>query len=410
MHDIFDEAIQRIFDAKAGKVEPSLPLIDAKTPKNFSLNTRMRFGMGIYLLMTGPPGTGKTSFVDTHFVLNPILAHLSDDKQPKPRIVYRCMERPPVDKMVKFIAYLMWHEYGEIVDVPTLLQYSNKKRLLTETDIRQIEELRGYVDLIAQNDYIDLVGGRDTPAGVMDYMMAEAHRRGAYVVSDMEKIWVNGKEVSDFKDPERTAHGRIFKVIRGRTGREIKVYQKMNKFFPHDPNLMLIHIIDTANNVEGHDVLETLNAHTKNQAKLRDAKICGAIDIVQMGRDTEREMRARGSHLSINLKDIKGSGNFGQNADIALSILDPMYFDIEKWGPEGFEYDLKRFYGTFRLFQIFKNSHGGSLYKMPCIFLGENGYFYELPHPNHMTEEIYQKVNKMFHSEHIRKDLKDELF
>lgn len=393
--EYFEEALEIIVNAKAGKVQPSIPLMDTKERKLLSLNSRMRFGKGVYCIVTGPPGTGKTSLVDTTFVMNSILIHINNPSLPKPRIIYRCMERPPVDKMIKFIAGLIHQEYGEIIDVPTLRGFPNRKRLLTDKDIEMVRETQTVIDRIVEEDYLDLVGGSTTPEGIMAYLLAELHTRGLYITSDLNKIYINGKEHSDFSSPEKTLQGKPYKVITGSiTGKQAKVYPQMQKFIPHDENLILMTINDTINRIEGSNDLETLNRHSQNMAKLRDANAYGIIDIAQMGRDTERDMRARGSHLSITLKDIKGSGNMGQNADLALSILDPMYFDIDKWGPEGMEYDLKRFHGTFRLLQIFKNSQGGSLFKCPMIFLGENGYFQELPRPENMTEDVYRDLER----------------
>jgi hypothetical protein len=423
--EYFQSAEKMINDAYQGIVSPSILLKDMTDETQLSLNRYIRIGNGVYAVVFGPPGTGKTSFVDTHYVLNNILARIYDQSlrenqiegaRKRLKIIYRCMERPPEDKMVRFIAYLLYFKHRQVIDVPTLLQHTNAKRKLNEQDIDRIKGLQPTIEQMSR--YVDMIGGMATPREVKQYLLQEIYKVGAYFKSTMTELYRNGEKVMDFKkeDMKQDEYGKSF--IEVRSNREgvapFKMYQSSSKYIPAAKDQIILQVVDTINQLQAEDDsresdLDVLNKHSKNNVEIRDTKAACFIDVAQMGRDSDKALSGKNSAMHLTLKDIKGSGNMGQNADVVLSILDPMYFDATKWGDDIGEYDLERLYGTFRLFQVVKNSHGGNIYKMPCIFLGENGYFKELPHRSKMTEEVYAELNRKYHAEHLQKELRSDL-
>lgn len=423
IQDYFDEAIEMITDAKKGIVAPSLMLLDSaiRYPHldPLSLNQKLRFGMGTYMIMTGPPGTGKTSFIDTHYVNNSIRAFILDPENfHMPLIVYNSMERPPVDKMVKWIAYHMYVRHSTLIDLPTLLQHPNKRRLLTDKDIDNAKSFQSVIEHMKK--YLDLQGGAKTPTAIKKYLDQRCYDHGVYFTSDTDKIYKNGEFYDDFKtsegiDKEHPAgkrkkevftseNGAKYKVLRrpamsgSSEKRYLKLYQNSSLFIPKDRNQIRVVINDTSNKLKREprkDVIETLNDHSSNMADVRDAKAWAPIDINQMNQEGIKEI-GRSPALKVFQSHIKGTGDFAQNADIILSIVDPSYFGLTLWGPDNQEYDIKRLRKTFRIFQIVKNSHGLGEFTMHCVFLGENGYFFELPNPENMNEEAYKLIeNKL---------------
>lgn len=403
--DDFNEARERMRDAKNGIVKPSIYFKNQFTDRPFSLNQKMRFGMGTYMCMTGPPGTGKTAFVDTEFLLNPILDHINNPNQyAEIYCVYRSMERPSVDKMAKWICYLIYlgTEGKVLLDEATFFQYHSKKRLLTDYDLALVDALEDYIKEISKS--IDLVTDTDTPEGIKQYLTKTLYRMGSYITTDLEKIYRNGVPM-DKKYDQIDEEGRPYTVLTfPSSGKQVKVSPGFSRFFPKKKDQIIMTINDTVDVIDippKKNETDTTAEHANNMRQFRKDGALGIIDIKQFGKDSEKDFKSSSnSSLTVNQGDIKGSHAIAQNADICLSILDPARYNITQWGghPKGDwePYNLERFHETFRLLQIFKNSSQGNLYKMPCIFIGEIGFFNQIPEPRWITEQDYKDINEKF--------------
>jgi hypothetical protein len=402
--DAFEEVLDRIKSAKSGLVAPSIIFKNQLTDKHLSLNSKMRLGMGTLMLVTGPPNSGKTALVDSQFILNPILDNLAwGDKYPPIYCVYRSMERPIYQKLAKWIAYMLYivSDGKILIDNATLFGYNNKKRPLTDDDIDMILDLKGQIAEIGKS--LDIVGDSGTPEDLKQYMLRTLYRLGSYITTDLDSVYVNGKKIEK-KFDLTDEFGRPYAMLRWpKTGKEIKVYSGYNRYFAHDPKMIIINVNDTVDRIKTppkYSVNEVVAEHSNNMAEMRKHEaICG-IDIKQFSKESEKEFRTKGNALSVGLSDIKGASEPAQNSDIALSILDPGYFQLREWGghPDGMwnPIDVERFHGAMRLLQVFKNTDGANLFKMPVLMLGEIGFFAEIPSPDKITEQDYKDLNAKY--------------
>lgn len=414
--DDFNEARERMRDARKGIVKPSIYFKNQFTGRPFSLNQKMHFGMGTYMCMTGPPGTGKTAFIDTEFLLNPILDHMNNPQQYADiYCIYRSMERSSVDKMAKWICYLIYlgTEGKVLMDEATFFQHHSKKRLLTDHDLALVDALEDYIKEISKS--IDLVTDTDSPEGIKQYLTKTLYRMGSYITTDLDKIYRNGEIMKtkilendvpiDKKFDMIDEQGRPYTILRfPSTGKEVKVSPGFSRFYPKKKDQIIMTINDTVDVIKilpKKNETDTTAEHADNMRQFRKDGALAIIDIKQFGKESEKDFKSSSNHsLTVNQADIKGSHSIAQNADICLSILDPARYNITQWGghPNGdWEgYNLERFHETFRLLQIFKNSGNGNLYKMPCIFIGEIGFFNQIPEPRYINETDYQEINRKF--------------
>lgn len=404
-----EKAMGMIYDAKNGIVKPGLDMKDIKTWKRFRLSSRIGFGMGKYMIFFGTSGAGKTAFIDDAAVITPIieLFHVEPAKRHDLLYIYRSMERPPEEKMVKIISLLLYWKYNLILDKATLLQWPSKKRLLYDDDIEKIKSLEPYLEFIS--DRLILLGGARTSEEIYQYILTTVYKRGAFFKSDIDFVYCNGKKICDFEaniigdvkigNKKITKHldRKGNKYIEIESGnKKVKISQQSQAYIPNNPNDLLICINDTINKIipeKGQNALETLISHSRNMGELRDASAAGVIDISQMAKDDLKDI---GKNLHLTQGHIKGAGDIPNNADIILSLINPLQYDVSEYSPNiEAEYDLNRCHGAFRLAQIIKNSDGMDVHKLPFAMLGEIGYFKELP-PNGMKDYDYAELDTMF--------------
>lgn len=410
MLEFFEQAVEKVEKAKRGEVDPGIELIDMKTEKPLNLNRQIRIGRGMYGLVAGPPGTGKTGLVDTMFMINPFLSSiLHEDKRGPDKTIYHSLERPPMYKVMKAVGHMILIKHGIILDIPTMLQWSNKRRDLTDDDVALIKGFKGY--MIEMSKKIQIIGGPATPSSIKERTMAELLKNGSWIRNDGNKIYSNDKEVGDFLNMETGEDGKMFKRLRGSLGREIRVYPfDKPVFMSKDPQWFLVQIVDHMGKVLGDgrndDAKKILDDLSGNNAVFRDADAGCFIDIVQLRKDEESSIKSRSMMVTMGM--LKGSGNMGENADWIISIIDPAYHGVSRWEYQGGEYHVDQLLKRFRILQIVKNSYGVNVHLCPGIFVGETGHFEELPHPSEMTSTYYDHINLKFNKELLKKEFFQE--
>lgn len=93
----------------------------------------------------------------------------------------------------------------------------------------------------------------------------------------------------------------------------------------------------------------------------------------------------------MSLDDISDSSNVGNDVDLAVGILDPNKHKIVNYRG----YDISKLQNRSRFINILKNRDGEADKSLGLLFLGENGFFKELPRPNEMTELIYERIKNL---------------
>jgi replicative DNA helicase len=104
------------FELLKSEVQAGLEGRNDGIPMGFDrLNRYIGIRKGMYFLVGGLTGSGKTSFIDDAFVLNPFDWYIN---QPNPkiklRIIYRSMERSRTYKMAKWVSRKIFLDHGLI--------------------------------------------------------------------------------------------------------------------------------------------------------------------------------------------------------------------------------------------------------------------------------------------------------
>lgn len=316
----------------------------------------------IYTLLGGNSGTGKTSYVDLAYVLNPYEYLLNTETDYKLKIIYNSMERNTKYKLAKWTCLKLFKDKGLIIDVPTLFQWQGAKYSLNAELRELIAKCEEYFEKMS--DTVTIYSGADNPTGIYH------------------------KAVNLAKE-----HGKVEKLS-----------QYENKYFPYNDNLITLIINDHVGKCkpevnDGIRLTEKalLDKHTEYMGILRDFYSMSIVDISQFNRSISNIERFKNKTVSPEPDDFKGSGDMYENADLVLALFNPYKLKIEDF----LGYEINKFIAPngenrFRSVSVLKNSYGADDIIIGMNFLGENGFFRELPNADYFKQhpDKYTKAAK----------------
>ena len=318
------------------------------------LNRYIGLRKSMYFLVGGLTGSGKTSLVDDAFVLNPVEWILSDanTKNQKIHILYRSMERSKNYKLAKWVIRKIFLDTGRIIPLSTLLGWIQK---IDGEDYNLFLKYEPYID--ALESMVTIIDGTENPIGIAKGIK--------------EYALANGTVIED-----------------GKYGR---------KYVPKDDNKITIIIIDHIGLLKPtKDYPNKKQRIDKMSDELRYARdFYGFTPVIvsQFNRDISNFARLKSGDVEPQLEDFKDSSSTQDDADIVLSLFDPMRYKVED--PGG--YDLSRLKDKigakyFRSVRLIKNSYGEDDIRVGLGFLGQVGMFKELPKVKEMTDSDYEDV------------------
>ena len=323
-------------------------------PMGFNrLNRYIGIRKGMYFLVGGLTGSGKTSFIDDAFVLNPFDWFISQ-KNPsiKLRIIYRSMERSRTYKLAKWVSRKIFLDHAAIIPVPKLLGWTEKMThdehdlfLMYEDYINKMEEV------------ITIIDGPENAVGIAKELKAHALENG--------KI----EQIDEFN----------------------------KRYFPNNENELTIVILDHVGLIK-----TTKDQPTKKEAidkmsdELRYARdFYGYTPVVvsQFNRSISNMQRLKNGDVEPQLEDFAESSSTQNDADVVLALFDPMRYKVED--PSGYELQkLVDNFGAkyFRSLRLIKNSYGEDDVRIGLGFMGQIGMFKALPKQKDMTDSDYESV------------------
>lgn len=323
-------------------------------PMGFNrLNRYIGIRKGMYFLVGGLTGSGKTSFIDDAFVLNPFDWFISQ-KAPniKLRIIYRSMERSRTYKLAKWVSRKIFLDHAAIIPVPKLLGWTEKMThdehdlfLMYEDYINKMEEV------------ITIIDGPENAVGIAKELKAHALENGRI------------EQVDEFN----------------------------KRYFPNNENELTIVILDHVGLIK-----TTKDQPTKKEAidkmsdELRYARdFYGYTPVVvsQFNRSISNMQRLKNGDVEPQLEDFAESSSTQNDADVVLALFDPMRYKVED--PSGYELQkLVDNFGAkyFRSLRLIKNSYGEDDVRIGLGFMGQIGMFKELPKQKDMTDSDYESV------------------
>ena len=342
--------------------------------EGLSVYTKINIGKGMYILIGGQSGSGKTSFSDTAFILNPFMS-LPDNP---PLWLYRSMERDKESKLAKWTCNIIYRKHGVLLDVPTLLSLPSKKRKLNNRDFRLLEEIETTMD--ALDSRVIMVDGTPSAEEIRQWELKIAYQKGKLITADDKYFYINGEKEGTLNEIDE-ANGMKRRYYAGKAGR---IYEHGETYIANNPKEIVMPVFDHIGKIldgEGNqNTKKAVDAHSSNQAWARDILKWTPIDISQFNRDSQSTQRNMRLDLDIQEKDFKNSATPYENADLVLGLINPWKLGHSRYQ----KINVKRMVADggenrLRLLKIVKNSYGSDDIKLPLVFLGENGHIMDFP-------------------------------
>lgn len=350
------------FDQLAEEVQRGIDGRNEGLPMGFDrLNRYIGLRKKMYFLIGGLTGSGKTSLIDDAFVLNPYEWYKSSENKTdiKFKVIYRSMERSKYYKLAKWIIRKIFLDQGIIIPLGSLMGWKGFPKL-TKDQHDLFLMYRSYIDELEQ--IVTIVDGPENPIGI-------------------------AKQIREYA----LANGKI---------EEIDEYNKI--YIPNHDNEIVIIIADHMGKLKLTRELDTkkkaIDKMSDEFSYARDMYGYIPIAINQFNRDIANPIRIKNGDLEPQLEDFKESSQTQDDADIVISLFDPMRYKVDD--PSG--YDLNKLtdeFGAkyFRSLRILKNSYGEEDIRIGLSFLGQIGMFKELPKRSIITDDDYKSViNKSY--------------
>lgn len=287
---------------------------------------------GTYYCIGAETSVGKTAFCDSAFMYSPYDYVYAGAKE-KLRIIYYSFEIDKVIKIAKGICRKIYVDNGVLLDVNYLLSRGGKKLS------REHYEL-----MMSKQDYFNglesVLDIHDVPKdflSISQYVESVAkldENRNAYIIVIID-------------------HAALLKKYQGETKWNI-------------------------------DHLSKELIYLRNRYKV----------IPVITQQFNREISSTGRHkidrIEPQLSDLKETGATAEDANVVIALFSPQRYQLQ--GFRGYKTNILR--DKFRFVSIMKNRDGESDLGVGMYFLGECGYFKELPAATEMTNEDYEKYRK----------------
>lgn len=321
------------------------------------------FQKSMYRLIFGKSGSGKTSL--TTYTLYRTLRDYPDKNFVH---LYFSMEMRGTVLLAKLLNLYLWEIYG--LDVSFMDIFSIREPLPPHIYDKVIEA-KAWLDEVSKKIviYDNRMNADFLYAKIMDFL--EQH--GEFTESD------DGKR---------------------------KIYK------PYDPSLIINVIIDHGGLFQpskGRTKKEEIDQASAYLVRFRE--VCGiSIDfLLQENRTAGTADRLKMEMSEPTLDDVKETGNPGNDCNICIAVYNPLDYKLKTY--RGYQVTGEDGLGSaIRGLLILKSRFGTAHKAIPCGFMGSNGLFEELPHPNEIDYSKYQswKDEKFDKKEEIKDEVVEQ--
>lgn len=350
MSKIFDDVLNQIDRGRSG-LNKGLPMGFNRLAKYIP-----NIQQATYYLIGASTKVGKTSFTDDCFMYNPYDFISNNETDMIIDIDYYSFEVEKKLKIIKGISRKIWKDYGLIVDVNSIL--SRGQNHCSDEIYDLVKSTREYFEPL--EDCITIHDIPENPTGIFKYLKRKAETLGE-------------------------VHNKTITLQDGTT------IEKFDKFIPNNPNRYWIIIIDhisLAESERGYNTKETIDKLSQYLVYIRNNYSAIPVVIQQLAFDSMNDERHRSGRLVPSIKDFGDSKYTTRDASVIMALFNPAAMQMNDF--QGYKIDKLR--DSFRNLEILVNRDGMPNINIGLNYIGPAGTFRELPTPDKMTDDIYDKA------------------
>ena len=297
-----------------------------------------------YDLIGGSTGSGKTALVDSAYLSNPYDYLKSNDSIYKLEIIYYSLEIDPVQKISKLMANKLWRDYQIKTDVSTI--FSKGKNRISDEVYQLVHSVKDYFEEMNNSVFYR---NSCNPNYLFSDLMRYSETRG--------------------------------KVIKDENGYIIN-------YIPNNPNLITLVIIDHIGlitpNAEDINLKAAMDRLSKHLIFFRNNMKFSPVVVSQFNRSIENFDRMKSSNEP-QLSDFKDSSGPSEDANTVIGL----YYPYRYGKSEHLGYNIEKLTNYYRSVHLLKNRDGQDELSIGLFFMGQNGYFEELPRPSQFLTNPY---------------------
>lgn len=313
---------------------------------------------GVYTLIMGATGSGKSAFLHDAYILNPIDWYIQNQSaKVRPKIILFSMERGEKYILSKWLARRIFKDHGVTIPIRRMVGWRHSVDPLSAKEKDLISKYKEYINFI-YNDILYFHQGGYSSANIFRIVKKYAEDNGKFEkINEYKTIYIP----NDNRDLVIVAadHAGITKVLKSQSNKK--------------------------------EAIDEVSDHFQY---FRDELYFSPVMVSQLNRELSSVHYQKFDSFEPSLDHAKETGSPAEDCDIALSLFDPIRYKTKD--ADDIKYDLDRFINPetgnnhFRSIKILKNSYGEADVRVGMAFWGACGMFKELPRAKDMQTFDYK--------------------
>ena len=298
---------------------------------------------GIYTLIFGTSGSGKSSLALYSYIYRPLKDHPNDNI----KLIYYSLEMSAEILLSKLLCLYIYDTFNTVIPYTKLMSWR---------------------EIISDEDYDYVLKGRNWLESISDKL----------IIIDKS---LNNKNFYHSIMTYLEEWGTFEKVDNGNRTIYIK----------NDPQQLVQIVIDhlaLVTPIDGHSKKEEMDLISSYCVTLREKCQISCVILQQENRNSSDMDRRKANLTECSPEDLKDTGSTYNDCEICIGVYYPLKFKIKSHGnypiivEDNGQQGGNSFIGLrdrYRALCLIKNRHGVNDKMIPCNFFGELGIFRELP-------------------------------